>query len=203
MKEVSMLSPFVSPKSIDIPEIFYSFDTKKPFCNCIVCERDLMEIGTHYFVEKSIKKYPNSTATDVIFEYAICLECAMEMRETLSKDSMEKIDEYFDSRVNLLSRWKELNREQDYSIDKWISNCIVTEKHKDELTDYQIYAHCESDKMLFSLMPYMISGEIIETVSGLLSKKTKDELDGFMEKYLGPPPSIREILKDQTPVFIF
>lgn len=203
MKDISMLSPFVNPKSIEIPKEFHSFDTGKPFCNCVVCEKDLFEPGTHYFVEKAIKKYPNSSATDVIFEYAICLECAMEMRETLSKESMESIDNYFDSRVNLLSRWKNLTRDNKYDIKDWISNCLITGKHIDELNEYQIYAHCEEDRMLFSLMPYIVSGEVIEEVSELISQKTKDELDGFMGKYLGPPPSIREILKDKTPVFIF
>ncbi|MDC1067771.1 hypothetical protein OAQ99_01285 [Candidatus Kapabacteria bacterium] len=198
-----MLSPFVNPKSIEIPDEFHSFETKKPFTNCVVCEKNLIEIGIHYFVEKSVKKYPNSSAFDIIFEYAICLECALEMRETLSKDSMEKIDSFFDEKVNLLSRWKSLTRDGKYDINDWVSNCLITNKPVKDLNEYQIYAHCESDRMLFSLMPYVVSGEVIDHVSGLLSQKTKDELDGFMGKYLGPPPSIREILKDKTPVFIF
>lgn len=202
MKDISLLSPFVNPKSIEIPKLFHSFETGKPFCNCIVCEKDLQKEHEHYFVEKAIKNYPNGTK-DVIFEYAICIECAMEMRDTLSEDSVKKIDEFFDGKVNLISRWKKLTSSENYDVEDWVHNCLVSDKSVNEASEYQLYAHCEGNRLLFSLMPYMIDGDIIAEAQNLLSKKTKDELDGFMDKYLGPPPEIREILKDSSPVFIF
>jgi hypothetical protein len=202
LKDISLLSPFVNPKSIEIPKVFHSFETGKPFCNCVVCQKDLQAPGEHYFVEKAFKNYSNGTK-DVIFEYAICIECAMELRETLSKESVEKIDEFFDGKVNLIGRWKKLTSSENYDVEDWVHNCLVSDKSVKESSEYQIYAHCEGDRLLFSLMPYMIDGDVIQQAQELLSQKTRDELDGFMDKYLGPPPEIREILKDHSPVFIF
>lgn len=199
---MNLLSPFFNPKRIEIPKIFHSTITGESFKECIMCQKNLHSSETHYFIEKAIRKYPNGH-TDSIFEYAICMECSLEVRDTLSKDSMQKIDEYFTNKLDLMNRWNNFNDVDNFKFDDWISHCIVTGKHVDELEEYQIYAHCEGNFMLFSLMPYIISNEVIEEAYKLLSKQTKDELDGFMDKYLGPDPQLRELLKDHKPIFMF
>lgn len=167
-----------------------------------MCQKDLHANGTHYFIEKAIRRYPNNS-TDTIFEYAICIECSMKVRDTLSKESMQRMDEFFSNKLDLMARWDSFNDKQNYNINDWVNNCIVTGKSVDELDEYQIYAHCESNYMLFSLMPYIISIEVIEEAHGLLSEKTKEELDNFMDKYLGPDPFVKNLLKDHRPIFIF
>lgn len=199
---MNLLSPFFNPKRIEIPEVFHSTLTKQPFKECIMCQKNLHSSETHYFVEKAIRQYPNGS-TDTIFEYAICMECSIKVRDTLSKESMQRIDEYFSNKIDLMSRWNKFTENDNYKFNNWVNNCIVTGKPIDELEEYQIYAHCEGQYMLFSLMPYIISSEVIEEVHGLLSAHTKEELDNFMDKYLGPDPEVKKLLKDHRPVFIF
>lgn len=199
---MSQLSPFFNPKRIEIPKVFHSTMSNKPFSECIMCQKGLHNPETHYFVEKAIRKYPNGL-TDTIFEYAICMECSIKVRDTLSKESMQRIDEYFSNKFDLMSRWNNFAENENYKFNNWVSNCIITGKSVDELEEYQIYAHCEGQYMLFSLMPYIISSEVIEEVHGLLSAHTKEELDNFMDKYLGPDPEVKKLLKDHRPVFIF
>jgi hypothetical protein len=199
---MNLLSPFFNPKRIEIPKVFHSTITKEPFSECVMCKKNLHSSEVHYFVEKAIRKYPNGT-TDTIFEYAICMECSLEVRDTLSKDSMERIDEFFSTRLDLMNRWNNFNDKDNFRFNDWVNDCIVTGKHVDELEEYQIYAHCEGKYMLFSLMPYIISSEVIEEAFALLSQHTKDELDNFMDNYLGPDPEVKKLLKDHKPVFIF
>jgi len=199
---MNLLSPFFNPKRIAIPKIFHSTIDNKPFEECIMCKKGLHSTETHYFIEKAIRKYPNGH-TDAIFEYAICMECSIVVRDTLSKDSMQRIDEFFSNKLDLMNRWNSFNEDENFKFDDWISNCIVTGKPASELEEYQIYAHCEGQYMLFSLMPYIISAEVIEEAFALLSEQTKDELDDFMDKYLGPDPIVKKLLKDHRPVFIF
>ena len=42
---------------VDIPEQFYSDGDGKPFENCVVCGKNLMEDGTRYVIEKAMKNY--------------------------------------------------------------------------------------------------------------------------------------------------
>src|SRR5690606_11094620 len=107
---------------------------------------------------------------------AICMECSIKVRDTLSKESMQRIDEFFTNKLDLMSRWNNFAENENYKFNNWVSNCIITGKSVDALEEYQIYAHCEGQYMLFSLMPYIISSEVIEEVHRLLSAHTKEEL---------------------------
>jgi hypothetical protein len=200
---LNLLQPFINPKSCEIPAFFHSTALGHAFDHCVMCNQYLLDPMVQYFVEKAIRNYRNIGASDTIFEYAICVECAGKMKEQLSRDSLAKVAEFFSSGTDLYGRWATLTKNDNYSTSDWTSYCVMTGKHKDELNEYQIYAHCEGDRMLFSLMPYMISEEAILTASELLSAKTKDELDRFTDKFLGPPPEIRELWKDHRPAFIF
>ena len=71
-----------------IPSFFHAYDTGAPFRSCQVCERDLMTYTKPYVIEKAIRRYPKFDTEDVIFEYAICMDCAEEQRKQMSKESM-------------------------------------------------------------------------------------------------------------------
>lgn len=66
----------MQPNLIDIPPVYYPFDSNEPFKECLVCGTDLT-LGTRdYFVEKAIKNHVEFKVKDVVFEYAMCSECA-------------------------------------------------------------------------------------------------------------------------------
>lgn len=202
MSENFFNSPFFNPKRIEIPKIFHSIDKGGLFDECVVCQKNLLEPHCDYFIEKAIKTY-DGKSYDVIFEYAICAECALSFSETLSHESMQKINEFLHSSTNLKERWHEFTDKHNYNLDDWIDECIITGKKRSELQEYQINTMCRGDQMLFTIMPYMISEDAIDMAQSMLSVKTKDELDNFRDKYLGPGPEISELLKDRTPVIIF
>lgn len=172
----------------EIPKEFYSFETNTPFERCIECNKYLLDADTEYIIEKAVKNYEGYTAKDIVFDYAICMDCADNMRKEISKESWESMMRYFQENMNVASRLEM----QDQSPDENIKSCMVKKTNVDDCREYQIYAHCKGEKLNLENPPYMISGEVMEELLPLLSEKTIDEMNGFMNKHFSPDPSIME-----------
>jgi len=190
------------PEYTDIPPIFQSYLTGTYFDRCIACNKNLLEVGTQYLIEKAINRANAFKVENVVFEYAICFDCTMDMQGKMSKESNEKIGEYFHSKVDLIHRREAYLAAGKFDPMEWIDTCLVSHEPVENLSEFQIYAHCEGPHLLFSVMPYMISGSVLEHLSGMLSKQTKDEMDGFVDEHFGGPPEFRELLKDKD-VIVF
>ena len=184
-----------------IPSVFYSFDTKRQFERCIECDRYLLDGSTEYFIEKAIKNYDGFTATDVIFEYALCLPCAERLRQKMSKESFRKLESYFAQNIDFNKRMS-LMQNHPYEPEFWLNECMISGKKRGELKEYQLFAHCKGNHLVMSQMPYVISGETLEALSDLLSDETLDELDDFSRRHFGPPPELQEDLPIRRVVMI-
>lgn len=175
----------------EIPGIFYSFHAKGPFSRCIECERDLLKDGCEYVIEKAVRNYPGYQASDVIFDYAICMDCAMKMHNELSRESLETIQNFFVQHLNVEQRSRNI-AQADGNIEELISRCMISEKAQSESAEYQIFAHCIGDKINMKNPPYMLSGEVLLQLSDLISEKTRDNLNGFFDKHFSPDPTLME-----------
>lgn len=189
-------TPLIIDEVTDIPTVFHSFADQQAFQHCISCGINVMQTETEYLIEKAFRRYPGFETQDVIFEYAMCLNCAERMRQELSKESMRNIQDFFDQRVDFYGRRQEMLYEHALNCDAWLDRCIVTGKPRAELQEYQIYGHCRGDRFLFSYMPYMISDEAMDSMSGLLSEKTQGEIDRFIDDNFGLPPELKQPIKD-------
>ncbi len=190
-----MSFPFGDMESAEIPDRFFSDATDKLFSHCIQCERDLLASDAEYVIEKAIRHYKSFNTDDTIFEHAMCIDCQVKMRESLSEISKKRIDAFLESRVNLFRRRMQLMDAHGPNTDEWLSQCIVNGVPVDDEEEYQIYCHCKGDKMLFSLMPFMISGTALDEIQELLSPETRDEIDRFMGELFGLPPELQPLLR--------
>lgn len=187
---------------MEIPSIFHCHATKKPFEHCLTCKRSLLNDGVQYIIEKAIKQYPGFTVQDVVSEYAICLACNEKMRNTLSGHSKKVIDDYFEERVDLPTRRQQLLQENGTNMKAWLNNCLIHNTPQNQLTEYQIYAQCDGEHLLFTYMPFMISGKAIGEIVDLLSVETKELLDDFIEKHFGLPPEYIDLLKNRKMILL-
>lgn len=185
-----------------IPKDFHSFDTDKPFTNCLVCQIGLLSGEVDYFIEKAIRNYKDHGVNDVVYEYAICINCAKDMNGQMSEESMKNIQDYFSMQPGFLlkihdysQKWQEL---EDVHLP---DECLITLQPREDLDEYMIYGHFRGDKMIKSSMPYLLSGQVMDDVADLLSNETIDQLDGFMGEYFGGPPEFEELWKPRRPVF--
>lgn len=175
-------------KDHDIPKDFYSFETNTPFDRCIECDKYLLDDDTEYIIEKAVKNYEGYAATDTVFDYAICMNCAERMRKEISKESWESMMNYFQNNMDVMTRLEM----QERSPEENLKVCMIKRTDVNDCREYQIYAHCKGHKLNMENPPYMISGEVMEELLPLLSDKTIDEMNGFMNKHFSPDPSLME-----------
>jgi hypothetical protein len=189
------------PRFEPIPKRFYPEKSEKPFDKCIMCEKYLLGEGTLYMIEKAYRRYPALDTEAVIFEYAICKECAENMRSELSEESRQRIDSYFAKNVDFEKRMRTMLDDKP-DLDKYISSCAVKQTPAEQAEEYVICAQCDGCDIVYSAFPYMIGGEAMEEVSELLSLKTRDVLDDFIDRHLSGPPELRELFKSNKKLLL-
>lgn len=171
---------------MNIPEKFHNSLTDQPFQTCKICERDFMEHQLDYVIEKAYRKFPGDMGEELLFEMAICLDCAGKMRKQLSEESKEAVQKFFMERAR--ARQKE-----NLSREDLMHQCLLSGDPLEDLEEYQIYAHCRGDRISPYGGTYLLGGPILEQMQALLSKKTRDELERFSEENLGGPPELRKL----------
>lgn len=176
----------------EIPPIFRSDDTGEPFSNCIKCDRYLLDEGTLYLIEKAFKSYVGFDSRTTIFEYAMCMDCVQDMQKELSVSSRNNIDAFFAKQTDFDERRERLR--DDWDVQNWIQNCIVTNNKPVEGGEFQIYGQCDGAHFMYYDFPYMISGEVIDQMIDLMSDKTIDELNNFKNNITQGPPEFQELL---------
>jgi len=180
---------------IALPKEFYNSDTGQPIAHCIMCNRFLLENGVTYMIEKAIKQHHELNFAEPIFEYAMCMACAIKMNAALSEESRMRINDYFGRHVNFERRRAALERKSATEIQPWIEHCLIKNTPIHESGEYQLVAQCYGDKLLMTSMPFALSLEALEEMSGLLSAKSQGEMDDFIGRYFSGPPEVAELLK--------
>lgn len=175
----------------EIPPVFYSDLTSKPFRECINCGKNLLNPGTLYMIEKAIVQTQPHRTKNTIYEYAMCFDCWEETRKTLSQESLKRIAAYFANRVDMEKRRKQLEKSTD--VDDWLNACIVSGEPIESMNEYQIACQCDGQYMAYHYLPYLLSGKVAEELMGLLSAKTLGEMDDFKRRLTTPSPDLEEL----------
>lgn len=173
-----------------IPEKFNNSLEEKPFSHCKLCDKELLESNSEYLIEKAYKRFPEGGGEELLFEIAICLECAMNMRSTLSKQSLANVQQFFFKKG--MERRQQLVDPESFA-ENPLRECLLSGKPFEETREYQIYAHCRGGDISMDGGYYMLSDEIIEEMQSLLSKETRDELERFSDDNLGVPPELKKL----------
>ncbi len=172
---------------IDIPREFYPFDSKNRFLECTVCSKPLHE-DEKYVVEKAVKRYSTGNI-DTIFEYACCEKCYLDMAKKMSKESIQKLQEY------TMKRQANAFAHLMLSPDERANHCFFSNQPIDECEEYQIFAAFKGDFMSAMMFPMAISGDVVEEMQELISEKTREELDDFGKKISPNLPYFEEDFK--------
>jgi hypothetical protein len=197
-----MSDPILINDYTPIPEIFCEEKSKEPFVNCKFCEKELIKSDLPYMIEKAYGKNLSTGKREIIFEYACCVDCIESIRQTLSAESVTAIQGYFAEHSRLEKRNEELVKHQLFDVDVWLQQCIIKNKAMDEVDEFQIYAVCQGSDLLFHQAPYMICGEAMDEIAGLLSEKTQEALDDLWDNVLDLPPEVEDLFKTRKPVFL-
>lgn len=189
-------------KLVPIPEAFYSSETGAPFQTCIDCGQSLLGGETQYLIEKAVRRFRPFESRDVVFEYALCLDCYEQVHAALSEESCARIEAFFAEHVDVGERARMLlhHLEGDVETDTWpwLDHCVVTGKPVDELDEYQLVCHCMGASAVLTHVPCLISGAAIDHLAALLSSETLDELGRFRDRITDLPPELAPL--DHSPL---
>jgi hypothetical protein len=174
-------------KSIDTR--FLNSETGGMFVNCQVCSCSLDEPDAEYFIEKVIRIIKSLDLEEVLFEYAICKDCAMDLRAQMSDHSMAQMEQFFVKNAKLRER-----QMMDLASNETTATCFFTGESVKDCSEYSLHAHCIGNELMLSAFPYAVSDTAMDMMSELLSKETKDELDRFKRENFNGPPELAELL---------
>ena len=173
-----------------IPPEFYDSESGEPIKHCRKCQKELIDSHSEYVIEKVIRKVDDHE--QVLFEYALCMNCIQEVQGEISEESAQNIKTYMLSKMEAI-------RERPFMGTR---ACLWSGTPREDLKEFQMIAKCVGDKTFSFQPPFLISGSMMEELDALLSSKTRDTLEGFMDDNFGPPPEFRELFR-KTDLVIF
>lgn len=180
------------------PELFTKHGSHEKFTHCTMCHTNLFDSDQPYIIEKAIKKYKGFTVTDVIYEYAICMNCSAKFQEKISVESQNALAAFY---MQALMFQKSYTGNPEEIYEQRLSKCMIKNTPVDELDEFQIAGIFVKDKLLLNDSPMIISAEGGEEMNELLSAQTRDEFDQFKKHITAPPPEFEELFKRKI-VFI-
>jgi hypothetical protein len=145
-------------------------------------------------IEKVFKTYAGHDFKSTVFEFAICNSCHQKMQEGMSEESMRNMQMYYQNFIQQRGSDSVMIDLRTFDINQWMSKCFFKDTPVSEMEEYQIVGMFKGDKLILNQPPMVMGYDVMEEMSELLSKKTKDEMNGFRKKFLGPPPEFSEFI---------
>ena len=192
--------------TIDIPPAFRQDPTQSLHTRCVMCEKELIESNSPYLIEKSYVKPLGMAVYETLFEYAICMDCAVQMRAQMSRESLQRMDSFMAEGLAHDHRQLPDDFEEAAMVDQWLQHCALSGQPIEALTEYQMIAVCQGDQMMVSpdeahqRMPIVIGGPAIAELTELLSPETREEMDRFRDLLGGVPPEWEALLQGRPVV---
>ena len=159
-------SPDDEPEPEPIPGILYSAYLEGPFTKCSACDGDLPVPDKLYQIQKTWRR------GEVVFEIAICLECAARLMSEFSRESLMKMQNFF---------------RENFREAAGIDECRFCGIRRGPDTEYEIGAACRGSFLLRP--PVLVCADCVASSQENLSKKTRDAWGDFIENNLPGVPA--------------
>lgn len=196
-----------------IPKAFWSEYSGKPFLHCIDCEVPLIESNT-FVVQKRF------VAGEAIFEMAMCERCREKMVSEYSEETRTNIAKYIREQFETLNSPTsdeddapnpfEMRQIQDPEegqalLEKCIDFCVMCGAKRADCHRYSLTGLCRDDEIIvqatpIGCTPLMVCEKCELGMSDLISQKTRDSWDRFIEKHFDGPPGIESDSPTTYPV---
>ena len=198
-----------------VPKLFWSEYSGKPFFNCIGCKVPLLESNMH-----SVKK--RIVGGEAVIEMAMCVNCQKKQVEQMSEETRENVTafvkESFQKQLskNLpeatadgdnIIRIQEIEdpEEGQALLDRCTNHCVVCGIERSKCHRYSLDGTCQESQLIVQVTPIgqtplMICDGCEQQMAELISQKTRDSWDRFMEEHFDGPPGVEIDSPDHYPM---
>lgn len=183
--------------NLSIPDEFNSDSDDQPFRNCKICNCDLTG-DVVYTVEKAYKQIDEERKI-TLFEVALCLPCAEEQSNKMSDESRQYMEKMMGGNGFMEKRHKSWDSDWRKS---WKESCLITGEPVKLNDEFHVVGQFKGGELIPYATPFVIGQALLEEIQENLSFETKEEMDRFGEQFLGPDPSIRELLPDYQIILV-
>lgn len=180
--------------TIEIPKRFFSDVTDKPFENCNICGKYLLDYDIPYVIEKAVRNYKGHDFSSTIYEFAICQDCHIKMQKSMSEESLQNLQGYYSKIMGEKGNEPLMIDMHNFDLDNWLSKCFFSGSEINNMKEYQVVAQFKGSQLVMNTPPIIIGEDAMKQMAELLSDKTTDEMNGFREKFLGPSPEFEELI---------
>jgi hypothetical protein len=182
-----------------IPSLFNNYDTGAPFTKCTFCNEGLAN-KSKYVVEKMINQNIVLQSREIVYEYALCWDCAATMGSEISDDSKEAIQELYNEHSETVMRKLDyLHSTEKYSLESWLERCSLTGKEIRLCGEFSVSGIIEGGNLVYEQSPIVVSDEFMHKLQRVLSKETKEGFDRLRDKIMDGSPSIEDLVFGPVP----
>ncbi len=175
---------------IPLPTDLYSDETSEPFCRCVECDKELLHPHEVYVIQKAYQ------GDKTIVEIAWCAECHDRARESYSKETLTRINDFMLDHGELGARQKRLKSEHRCDFPKWIESCLTCRKIPGSNESKLVIATAQDHDLLFHFAPYMLCEDCQDQIIELFSTQSRDSWENWKEQHLPGPPAETQSLPD-------
>jgi len=188
------------PWRLPVPELFWSEYHNAPFEHCVDCECRLDDAEL-YLIQRSF------VGTEPVFEFAICRQCHESMSDQCSKETGQAVMQFMQK--CLLKRAAEIQEltTATEAFHKCVDECVSCSKPRNECHRYGIGGLCVADQLIIEVSflarsPVMICHNCEMSISNLVSKKTRETWNRFVEDNFDGPPGVGLDLPTGAPMLL-
>jgi hypothetical protein len=188
------------PWRFPVPKLFWSEYHDAPFEHCVDCNGLLHDADLHLIQRAFV-------GTEPVFEFAICHRCHESMSEQCSEETGQAVVRFMQECLGRrATEIVELTTATD-AFHKCVNECVACSRPRTECHRYSIGGLCVSDQLVIEIglmtrSPVMICHECELSISELVSKKTRDTWNRFVEDHFDGPPGAGVDLPTGTPMLL-
>jgi hypothetical protein len=180
--------PFPDVFFAPIPRLLWSDYLDAPFVQCIDCEQPLLESSVFVINKRFV-------AGETIFEMAMCNRCREAFALEYSEETKAAIAEFFRQHFGRNRGDSEEELTGEALVEYCMNHCCVCDVHRDKCHRYSIAGLCRELDIIaqissFGQTPLMICEKCEGGMEGLVSAKTRESWDRFIEEHFDGPPGI-------------
>ncbi len=181
----------IDPQQVPIPQPFQSIYLEGLFTHCVDCECDLLDSNIPYTVVKHV------VGQEPVFEMALCLECAANLRSQYSVETQQRLNEFLEQAQRREPSPVPDDQDDDFTWEDGIAACFSCGKPRQDCRRYELAGVCLNEDLLVQAptdlgftTPFLLCDDCNEQISKLISRQTRDAWDRFMEDHFDSPPGI-------------